>query len=716
MEGKNNSGPEDSKVKDLKREPPITKDTRRKEGVSPEGNHVQESNKRVYGLRRPPNQERIQKTPPAQPNQEALKAILSRREHLRGEFMARPREEARIRGTQGILYGTGPNLEITPGSRKSIRKYQESNSKMKMRGRSNRLFPRSRTSPERENGGTGIRTQELTDQTGAEVTARKSGRGDNEIKKVVEMGSGVLSLKDHSWSRKYASKKSEDCEPEYNLYCLGKYGKRDHASRGFLGSLAASLMQLNRDLDWNDFITNKRGLKGYILGPNSDEHTWKGLLSCVVSKALQIPSIVTNSENQEVRVWTSKKWQELLKHGTDKDWSRGTTGRNMIMAVGCIIAALMVPRTRGRDMTQEIRMGCKSVWEQVSLELKPQVVPGAATEIQKLKQLIENIREVRGNNEDRYDGFGFLMTLYYGLMSCCKYGRNYELTRLIRKGAWSLDKMGACKLGEGNINCEGQLSQIEGDALNIWTRGTSPLVSSTLRTPPPTIKITAGSDTEDQRDKAKVQEIKEKNEAKKAQLVASRRAAPTNHGIIATPGVTHTLTSNNRQAPVAIPSPPVPLREPSAALPRTDLELAKEEQQTSDVEVSSPQPELRQHSGQRHNRTPDEHHSSLNQTVNNTKVSEEGPSSPDSEPPEAKGAEWEETSTPRHMQRGAEGSGIIGIIGAAVAGLLALASSYGLYRIFKSRKGRNGPENFRREQFIGRVGYGVPQQSARKID
>ncbi|EUD64257.1 hypothetical protein C922_05359 [Plasmodium inui San Antonio 1] len=562
----------------------------------------------------------------------------------------------------------------------------------------------------------GKESKGTTKKEAEQPRTNRYGGADNDPPNLVKMASGVLSLRDQSWSHRYAATNPGGCDPDSNMYCLGEYGGQQYVARGFLGSMPTAMMRLTNEMNWEDFIEGRDGLRGYIMGPTENSQSWKGLLCCVVSRALAISVIKAKSKGKTAQIWEKGQWQSILRNATTKDWSKSATGKSMLMTVGCIIAAMMVRPSHDKEISGRLRKSCETVWQEVALELEAPGSQGTSGELTTLNDFLEKLREVRGTNQERYDGFGFLISLYYGLMSCCRYGRNYELTRLIRKEGWSLEKMGSCKMDGQELNCEGQLKQVEGDALNIWNRGSPILISQVQRMEPKKLKLTTGSEKGDEADAAEVEQIKRKNEEKGAKLMEQHKNTKTNTAIVAATGTRTSLTSADTQNPAPRSLGAVTSPQTSQTPLRSDVGVARDQNLTGEVAVSPPRSAVTRETTPNLDRAESLIPSGLYLNPDEAKGPRQTSSAHSSRSRGTRKQEQDRPPPTGVADPTGGGSRTIGIIGAAVSGLLGLASLYGFYRIFKSTKGGTGRRGYRGEKFLGRIGYGVAKANAQATD
>ncbi|EUD64346.1 hypothetical protein C922_05265 [Plasmodium inui San Antonio 1] len=497
-----------------------------------------------------------------------------------------------------------------------------------------------------------------------------------------------LVLKDASWKNKYAPAGSGDCDPDNNLYCIRQYQGGGGARQGFLGRIGQAMDTARKRLPWSQLMHRNSPLKGYILGASSEEYDWKGLLSCVVSKAVGIDKIEVEIGSSVEEVWKEDNWSEILNNGTSKNWSSSAAGQGVFAAVACIVAALMVQPTNKELHRAPLKQLCEEVWKPAAIELKEKESEDKDLEIKGLEQLLTKVEEIGTTGASKYTGLGFLLSIYYGLSRCCSYGRSYELTGLVRRGTYDLGSMGACHLRDGTFSCSGGDGGTTKDRLNIWTKGKGSLVGVERRKKKTLIVIPKGGEAGDKRQLEQIKDREREAIQRAKELMDAMDRKDTNTGIVAVSGKVQHLTSQSIQTPSnrttqpssSGQSPPVTKPQTQGTLktppPKEDEESQEEglEERASSVHIH--------HENRGQDRNPIDSLKPADQLPTRAHDLDETQARKDQEP-----SPWKTGLTPPPLQQPGQASPG-GIVGGVLAGLLAMGGLYGMYRVF--RRGAGG--------------------------
>ncbi|EUD64472.1 hypothetical protein C922_05135 [Plasmodium inui San Antonio 1] len=359
-----------------------------------------------------------------------------------------------------------------------------------------------------------------------------------------------LELKSEKWKHAYRQSTKGECQKHSNLYCLGVYGRERGAVEGFLGELSNAVTALTTRTTWHDFISSDSPLGKYALGRIDREGNWKRILSCVMSEALQMSRLQGEGRPKTEGLWSTGLWGKVLRGETGDDWSDSTKGQGMMMAIGCVIGAMMMDEGRQGDLPEDVRKICTQIWETVALDLQQEDKPDVSKEITDLGGFLRQIQEVRGGEQGRYHGLGFLLSIYYGLSRCCAYKGKYELSRILRRSGWELGNMGACHIRGQVFTCRGDPQGVQDATLNIWTRHPKSLITSQLRPPPKSASLKDGKTGKELPSGPPSKQMSQRDQETAEKLAAIMQGRTPNQGIVAVTGKATGLSSQDIQRPL----------------------------------------------------------------------------------------------------------------------------------------------------------------------
>ncbi|EUD64281.1 hypothetical protein C922_05347 [Plasmodium inui San Antonio 1] len=315
-----------------------------------------------------------------------------------------------------------------------------------------------------------------------------------------------VSLKQSSWAGLPTPPKDSTCLPKQQKYCLGRLEAVEGAAKGFLGAWASSYKKGTDGLDWNGLMNSDNQLKQEVMPKGTDNEQWKGLLMCVMYEALNVTNIRAKTASGTKTLWTENNWRVALRDGVQDDWSANDSGQGMLRCLACLIAALMPNEQHLKPGRGRLAQHCKKIWETVAVDLREENRGLGQQKVEKLEEFLDLIQDLRGDDTNRYDGFGFLLSIYYGLSKCSSYGRNYELTGLLRRRSWDLSSMGACRITKGVFQCSGSSGNSSEIGLNIWTNSKERLVTERTRPKPQPLELSTDKQEEQEELRRKLED------------------------------------------------------------------------------------------------------------------------------------------------------------------------------------------------------------------
>ncbi|EUD64254.1 hypothetical protein C922_05369 [Plasmodium inui San Antonio 1] len=502
------------------------------------------------------------------------------------------------------------------------------------------------------------------------------------------MGDGKVKLAEGTWARQLIPGKDNTCIPKQHRYCVGPTGGGDGTVGGFLGSWNRILTRQSGPGRWERFVGENSPLRREIMSSQHDSESWKQLLTCVMYEAININRIRVKTEKEPRDIWEKNKWSHALRGGVGADWSKSALGQNMLIALACVIRGLMGYEINTSEVSEQIQKDCQEIWEEVALELEDASSSGEDTKMKDLDDFLQKLREVRGQEKSKYDGLGFILSIYYGLSRCCEYKRNYDLTGLIKKGGWSLRRIGACTLSDNFFSCTGDAKGKTTAGLNLWTLGRRTLVKGGMRAPPSSLRITE-SQTGVDLEVYKPTKAPTVFQDPKLQRWADEKRTGTspNEGVVYAHGTRHTLTREDiKQASHDQPSSQE--IQPTQESPRVE-NRAGDSEATKTVNTEADQSEPGRYPPRAPSTERSSHVSPL-QTPGLTKTSERiGPGPADTtEVSIRENSESDQSNGPEQGTADMPTAPYGTIIGGVVGAVLALGSLYGISRVFL--RGRGG--------------------------
>ncbi|EUD63938.1 hypothetical protein C922_05682 [Plasmodium inui San Antonio 1] len=303
------------------------------------------------------------------------------------------------------------------------------------------------------------------------------------------------------------------CQWEEGAYCLPNFSGKAEAVGGVLGKWGVMLTKLKTSHQWAELTREEHQVVKELLGGGSSGVEWRGLLSCIISKALEIKQIKVRAGGNWLQLWSNQNWAEALNKGVVSPWNQNTTGQAMFLAVTCVIRALIGYQVGGRNQQKNSQALCGEVWNTVKINL-----PKTTKEIQGIhvKSLEQFLSLVGPNSQDPlspYGSIGLLLTIYYGLITCGNHKPPYDLTGLINTNGWDLEKLGSCTLNKSIFSCGGGTGETDQPRINIWNKTMAKVVSEDSDEESGLSKLTlVTEDTEDQVAKRKAEQQRRNNE------------------------------------------------------------------------------------------------------------------------------------------------------------------------------------------------------------
>ncbi|EUD67559.1 hypothetical protein C922_01744 [Plasmodium inui San Antonio 1] len=262
-------------------------------------------------------------------------------------------------------------------------------------------------------------------------------------------------------------------------FCLGTFGSGSHAVAGFLGKWAAEVEKRDLSKEWHAVSNASHRVVEEILGKSSDHYEWKKLLMCIVSGALGLRRVKADLPSGEVEIWEQANWQLALNKGIQSPWNQQAAGQGALVALTCLIRALLGNRRGGPEVSQGTEELCQNLWSLVKINTRQPDQGETTKDIKSLGQFLNLLPENPEGGSLRYGSLGLLLSIYYGMNKCCKREAPFELTGLVDKGSWELGGMGACTINQDVLSCSGDYSQRDQNRLTIWKAGSSVLFSKT---------------------------------------------------------------------------------------------------------------------------------------------------------------------------------------------------------------------------------------------
>ncbi|EUD64203.1 hypothetical protein C922_05414 [Plasmodium inui San Antonio 1] len=281
-----------------------------------------------------------------------------------------------------------------------------------------------------------------------------------------------LSLKNerNAWSLRPAPRSSGGCEVHLDKYCLGNYGTRVDVLSGFMGRWSNLLSRDGGDGSWTQLKNTSSPLLQAMLQQKIEQYEWEGIIQCVMSNALSLRRISIQDSGSNREIWNSSSWHQALRGGTGKDWGKSKTGQAMLGALSCVIMALLGwPNTKG-DPPEAGRRVCQDIWDELQLSLNPPTQRLNPKNMKTVGEFLGSLGTTESIQKDNYNRLGIILSIYYGLRTCCHFNGHYTLTGIIDNASWNLSHLGQCLLKDERLNCEGGSGENEGGYLSIWTR------------------------------------------------------------------------------------------------------------------------------------------------------------------------------------------------------------------------------------------------------
>ncbi|EUD66398.1 hypothetical protein C922_03314 [Plasmodium inui San Antonio 1] len=524
---------------------------------------------------------------------------------------------------------------------------------------------------------------------------------------------GTLSLrieaKNEGWESVPVANSRRDCDQRPRAYCLGAITSGSGAQGGFLGRWANLVGPMNRGGNWQSVTDVTTPLIKRIVEPSLDAIQWRGLLMCIMSRALSLSQLKAIKDGKPLLLWEKEAWKKALNKGVTNPWNSDAKGQGMLIAVVCLIHAMIGYDKGPEGPNPTVRNICTNVWDQVKLELQEVPQGSSNRHIKTLDEFLDKLKKDEAGSSLSYPNLGLLLSLYYGLNQCGEYRGNYDLTALVRTSGWELGEMGSCSIDQNTFMCGGGTGQPVGSTLNMWTNRKSSLISGQLKEAPTTTQTKlVTQDSEEDVTKLKQQQRQRNQDFIRQstnQMEASHRHysessvvygnTPANMQLHRKPG-----SDGGSKPPAGVSEAEINVRDAgdetkSIKSPRK-YEVQKEDNTTRDIineqgapektaaqkeqkkqqvpvkDPSSPPPDLRSHLPQQ---------------------------TPDGEGLADKSMTQQPSSPPTQSSVGP-------IVGGIVALFLAIGGVYGIYRVYLRPVSRLKPDSAGTENSKGRVSYG----------
>ncbi|EUD64038.1 hypothetical protein C922_05582 [Plasmodium inui San Antonio 1] len=280
---------------------------------------------------------------------------------------------------------------------------------------------------------------------------------------------------DHEGSQEFTgpiANKAEDCGGfNSRPFCLGKFTPSSGAVGGFLGKWAAGVERENLSRNWHRVSSADHPVVKEILGATSDQYEWKQLLMCIVSRALRLNHLEADTATGKVEIWRRRNWQVALNKGINSPWNSQAAGQGTLIALTCLIRALLGQHPQGPELSQDTQNLCEGIWSLVKINPRSKRPGEGREKVKSLGRFLDVLREGGDKGGIPYGSLGLLLSIYYGMNKCCKRQAPFDLTGLVDNGNLDLGEMGACTIDRNLLSCSGNSSRPEDTRLIIWKPG-----------------------------------------------------------------------------------------------------------------------------------------------------------------------------------------------------------------------------------------------------
>ncbi|EUD63941.1 hypothetical protein C922_05680 [Plasmodium inui San Antonio 1] len=284
---------------------------------------------------------------------------------------------------------------------------------------------------------------------------------------------------EEDWANLPIATSGKSCTPGLNRYCLGKYRFEDGSTPGFLGKWKKALTSSRGSKVWGEVRGTQSPLVEEIWAGPKDEITWMNFLTCVMYQALKIQKVKAKTKERFIPIWDKNHWPAESPDSASEDWSLTSEGQAILVSLTCIIKALIGWQRLDQPPTGQVKELCQAVWDTIGLDLGNRKTGEPNNPLENLGGFLQALEPAEGDQRDNYLRLGFLLSIYYGLINCGKYEGNYDLTSFITNGEQELDRIGACELEGGVLNCEGGTGTSKAPRLTIWRKENRTVVMPT---------------------------------------------------------------------------------------------------------------------------------------------------------------------------------------------------------------------------------------------
>ncbi|EUD64180.1 hypothetical protein C922_05433 [Plasmodium inui San Antonio 1] len=490
--------------------------------------------------------------------------------------------------------------------------------------------------------------------------------------------------KENEWANRPVVQPGRKCERGGEAYCLGTFPGQKEAVKGFLGQWGRLMNESNTRQAWPQISERKHRLVRDLVAEGQDKYKWRGMLMCILMKALEMSQIVVQEGKGQKILWETDHWKQALSKGITEPWDRDTGGQNMLVATTCIMRGLSGYEATDYTSLRRDRDTCRHVWEQLTIELEDPAKVEEDRQITKLSDMISKLKKEPDDPSATYRKVGLLLSIYTGMKECLEYGRPYELRGFIKPGGWDISRIGSCEMEGDTLNCDGGQGLSSQARINLWKKELMQLTEEPQIPPKPTrrLQLITG-DTSQEVEKIKQENQRKANEtaAKISQTMTQRHEAARDNSVI------------YGDSPQTMTAHPKSQKEEGTGTSGKDKETGTAQPvqiQHQKETVHLPNQNLHQELETRLNPLPSDDGQHSNDETVSSQTHAEGVNLPEQSDAttksqrDPKGEQLRNSPEDRILPQGTPKQSIplSPILGAAVSLLLGLCGIYGLYRVY----------------------------------